>query len=143
MSIEENKAVVRRFVEFINSGNTAIADDVVAHDYLEHEPFPGQQPGRDGLKAVILMTRAAFPDIEWVMDDMVAEGDTVASRFTWRGTHRSAFMGVPPTGKQITVTGMVVDRVVEGHLVESWILMNTLSLLTQLGAVALPGPPPA
>jgi steroid delta-isomerase-like uncharacterized protein len=143
MSLEQNKAVVTRFVEFITTGNTAIADEVVAPDYLEHDPFPGQQPGREGLKAVILMTRAAFPDLEWVMDEMVAEGDTVASRFTWRGTHRSAFLGVPATGKQITVTGMVFDRVVEGQLVESQLLMDILSLLTQLGAIAPPGQPPA
>lgn len=143
MSLEQNKAVVTRFVEFINTGNPAIADEVVAPDYLERDPFPGQQPGRDGLKAVILMTRAAFPDLEWVMEDMVAEDDTVASRFTWRGTHRGAFLGVPPTGKRVTLTGMVFDRVVGGKMVESQLLMNTLSLLTQLGAIALPGQPPA
>lgn len=143
MSLEQNKAVVTRFVEFINTGNPTIADEVVAPDYLERDPFPGQQSGRDGLKAVILMTRAAFPDLEWVMEDMVAEDDTVASRFTWRGTHRGAFLGVPPTGKRVTLTGMVFDRVVGGKMVESQLLMNTLSLLTQLGAIALPGQPPA
>jgi steroid delta-isomerase-like uncharacterized protein len=143
MSLEQNKAVVSRFVEFINTGNLAIADEVVAPDYLERDPFPGQQPGRDGLKAVILMTRAAFPDLEWVMEDMVAEGDTVASRFTWRGTHRGAFLGVPPTGKRVTLTGMVFDHVVGGKMVESQLFMNTLSLLTQLGAIALPGQPTA
>ncbi|GHO65387.1 hypothetical protein KSC_042790 [Ktedonobacter sp. SOSP1-52] len=143
MSLEQNKAVLTRFVNFINTGKTAIADEVVALDFLERDPFPGQQPGREGLKAVILMIRAAFPDLEWVVDEMVAEGETVASRFTWRGTHRGAFFGVPATGKQIMVTGMVFDRVVEGQLVESQILMDILSLLTQLGAIALPGEPPA
>jgi steroid delta-isomerase-like uncharacterized protein len=116
---------------------------VVAPDFLERDPFPGQQPGREGLKAVILMIRAAFPNLEWIVDEMVAEGETVASRFTWRGTHRGVFLGVPATGKQITVTGMVFDRVVEGQLVESQILMNTLGILTQLGAIALPGQPSA
>ncbi|GHO62957.1 hypothetical protein KSC_018490 [Ktedonobacter sp. SOSP1-52] len=138
MSLEQNKAVLTRFVDFINTGQTTIADEVVALDFLEHDPFPGQQPGREGLKAVILMIRAAFPDLEWVVDEMVAEGETVASHFTWRGTHREAFLGVPATGKRITVTGMVFDRVVE-----SQILMNTLALLTQLGAIALPAQPPA
>jgi steroid delta-isomerase-like uncharacterized protein len=138
MSLEQNKMVLTRFVEFLNTGETAIADEVVAPDFLERDPFPGQQPGREGLKAVILMIRAAFPDLEWVVDEMVAEGETVASRFTWRGTHRGAFFGVPATGKQITVTGMVFDRMVEGQLMESQILMNTLALLTQLGAIAPP-----
>ncbi|HLW01443.1 MAG TPA: ester cyclase [Ktedonobacterales bacterium] len=139
MSLEQNKAVVTRFVEFINTGNLAIADEVVAADYLERDPFPGQQPGREGLKAVILMTRAAFPDLEWAIEEMVAEGDMVASRFTWRGTHRGAFLGVPPTGKHITVTGMVFDRVVAGKMVESQILMNTLGIFTQLGVITQPG----
>lgn len=138
MSLEQNKVVLTRFVEFLNTGDPAIADEVVAPDFLERDPFPGQQPGREGLKAVILMIRVAFPDLEWLVDEMVAEGETVASRFTWRGTHRGAFLGVPATGKQITVTGMVFDRVVEGQLVESQILMNTLGILMQLGAIALP-----
>lgn len=143
MSLEQDKAVITRFVEFLNTGNTAIADEVVASNYLERDPFPGQKPGREGLKEVILMTRAAFPDLEWVMEEMVAEGDTVASRFTWRGTHRGVFLGVPPTGKHITVTGMVFDRVVDGKMVESQILMNTLSILAQLGVITPPGQPPA
>ena len=136
MSLEQNKAILTRFVEFINTGNTAIADEVVAPDFLERDPLPGQQPGREGLKAVILMIRAAFPDLEWVVDEMVAEGEMVASRFTWRGTHRGSFLGVPATGKQVTVTGMVFDRVVGGQLVESQILTDTLSLLTQLGVMS-------
>jgi steroid delta-isomerase-like uncharacterized protein len=143
MSLEQNKATLTRLVEFINTGNTAIADEIVAPDYLERDPFPGQQPGREGLKEVILMIRAAFPDLEWRVDEMVAEGDTVASRFTWRGTHRGPFLGVPPTGRPIAVTGMVFDRVVGGRLVESQILMNTLGILAQLGAIELPGQTPA
>ncbi|GHO60311.1 hypothetical protein KSB_87860 [Ktedonobacter robiniae] len=111
---------------------------MVALDFLERDPFLGQQTGREGLKAAILMIRAAFPDLEWVVDEMVAEGEAVASHFTWRGTHREAFLGVPATGKRITVTGMVFDRVVEGQLVESQILMNTLALLTQLGPLRCP-----
>lgn len=141
--IERNKAIVRRFVAFINTGDTRIADEVVAPNYLERDPFPGQAPGREGLKAVILMARAAFPDLVWVMDEMVAEGDLVASRFTWRGTHRGTFLGVPPTGTSVKVTGMVFDRIVAGQMVESQLLMNLMSLLGQLGALPLPGQPPA
>lgn len=142
MSLEENKAVLTRFVEFINTGNTAIADEVVAPDFVEVEPLPGQKPGREGLKDVIAMMRTAFPDLEWVIDEMLAEGDTVASRFTWRGTQCGEFFGVPPTRKQIAVSGMVFDRVVSGKMVESQILMNAVSMLAQLGAITLPGQPP-
>ncbi len=79
----------------------------------------------------------------WVIEEMVAEGDTVASRFTWRGTQHGPFLGMPATSEQITVTGMVFDRVVDGQLVESQILMNTLSILAQLGAITQPGQTPA
>ncbi|HYU71421.1 MAG TPA: ester cyclase [Ktedonobacteraceae bacterium] len=139
MSLEQNKAVLNHLVEFINTGNTAIVDEVVAPDFVERVPLPGQQQGREGLKDVIVMIRRAFPDLEWKTEEMVAEGDSVASRFTWHGTHRGEFLGIPPTGKQITVSGMVFDYVVEGKLVESQILMDTLSMLQQLGVVPPPG----
>jgi steroid delta-isomerase-like uncharacterized protein len=143
MSLEQNKATINRFVEFINTGDTTIVAEIVAPDYVELDPFPGQKPGREGIKEVILMARASFPDLVWVMDEMVAEGNMVASKFTWRGTHSGTFLGVPPTGKHITVTGMVFDRVVDGKMVESQLLMNTLSILAQLGAIPFPGQPPA
>ena len=79
--------------------------------------------------------RTAFPDIHWVIEEMLGEGEKVFSRFTWHGTHRSEFFGVPATGKQITVKGMVVDRVVAGKMVESQILMDCLSMMRQLGAI--------
>jgi steroid delta-isomerase-like uncharacterized protein len=84
---------------------------------------------------VISAFRTAFPDIHWVIEEMLGEGEKVFSRFTWHGTHRSEFFGVPATGKQITVKGMVVDRVVAGKMVESQILMDGLSMMRQLGAI--------
>jgi steroid delta-isomerase-like uncharacterized protein len=85
---------------------------------------------------VISAFRTAFPDIHWVIEEMVAEGDKVFSRFTWHGTHRGEFFGVPGTGKQISVKGMVVDRVVASKMVESRILMDGLGMMRQLGVVS-------
>jgi steroid delta-isomerase-like uncharacterized protein len=84
---------------------------------------------------VISAFRTAFPDIHWVIEEMVAEGEKVFSRFTWHGTHRGEFIGVPATGKQISVKGMVVDRVFAGKMAESRILMDGLSMMRQLGVI--------
>ena len=136
MGLAENKAVIGRFVEeVLNQGRLERADELVALDFVELDPLPGQQPGREGLKQVIAAFRTAFPDIDWVIEEMVAEGDKVFSRFTWNGTHRGEFFGVPATGKQITVKGVVVDRVLNGQMVESRILMDGLGMMTQLGVI--------
>src|SRR6478609_2480183 len=129
----ENKTVITRFVEeVINQGRLERADDLVAVDFLELDPLPGQRQGREGLKEVIAGMRAAFPDIHWTVDEMVAEGDKVFSRFTWSGTHRGEFLGISATGKQIKVAGMVLDRVGAGKMTESRILMDGVSMMKQL-----------
>jgi len=108
----ENKAVIRTFVEeVINQGRLERADDLVAVDFIELDPLPGQRQGREGLKEIIAVIRTAFPDIHWVMEEMVAEDELVFSRFTWSGTHRGTFFGIPATGRQVNVSGMVLDRV--------------------------------
>jgi steroid delta-isomerase-like uncharacterized protein len=133
----ENKTVVNRFVEeVINQGRLEQADQLVVADFVELDPLPGQQPGREGLKEVIAQMRAAFPDIHWVLDEMVAEGEKVVSRFTWSGTHRGTFLGIPATGRSISVKGVVIDRVVAGKMVDSRILMDGLSMMQQLGALS-------
>ena len=133
MSPAENKTVVNRFVEeVINQGRLEQADELVVADFVELDPLPGQQPGREGLKEVIGQLRAAFPDIHWVLEEQVAEGEKVVSRFTWSGTHRGTFLGVPATGKSISVKGVVIDRIVEGKMVDSRILMDGLSMMQQL-----------
>jgi steroid delta-isomerase-like uncharacterized protein len=100
--------------------------------------FLGQQQGREGLKEVIRAFRTGFPDIHWVIEQMVAEGDKVFSRFTWYGTRRGEFLGVPATGRQVSVKGMVVDRVVAGKMAESRLLMDGLSMMRQLGVIPAP-----
>lgn len=136
---EENKAIINRFVEeVINRRNLAAADEIVAEDFVELDPLPGQEQGREGLKQVIAMLFAAFPDLWWTVEEQIAEGDKVVSRFIWSGTHKGHFMGVPPTGNQVTVKGVVIDRVVEGEFVESRILMDNLGMLQQLGVIPTP-----
>jgi steroid delta-isomerase-like uncharacterized protein len=142
MTTVENKAVIRAFAEeVINQGRLERADDLVAEDFLELDPLPGQRQGREGLKEIIGVIRTAFPDIHWVMEEMVAEGEMVFSRFTWSGTHFGTFLGIPATGKQVNVSGMVLDRVVAGRMAESRILMNSMAMLQQMGVI--PGAPEA
>jgi len=135
---ENNKAVITRFIEeVINQNRMDRADDLVVEDFVELDPLPGQRQGREGLKEVLGMMQAAFPDIHWVIDEMVAEGDRVVTRFTWTGTHRSAFLGVRATGRRVTVKGVVMDQLVDGKMNESRILMDSLGMMQQLGVVPL------
>jgi len=135
MSTNDNKGVIMTFIEeVINQGRLERTDDLVVEDFVELDPLPGQAQGREGLKEVIGQIRSAFPDIRWTVDEMVAEGDKVFSRFTWSGTHEGAFLGVPATGRRITVKGMVIDRLVSGKMADSRILMDTLGMMQQLGA---------
>jgi steroid delta-isomerase-like uncharacterized protein len=140
MSTEENKALIRRLIEeFINQGNTAVATELVAEDHVALEPSPGHQPGRAGLLTTIARMRTAFPDLQYTIEDMVAEGDKVAVYFVWRGTHQGEFLGIPPTGKRVAVPCMGFDYCVAGQCKKSRILMDTMSLMRQLGVVPPPG----
>jgi len=133
---ESNKAVARRFLEeVINQNRMDRADDLVVEDFVELDPLPGQRQGREGLKEVLGMMRAAFPDMHWVAEEMVAEGDTVVTRFTWTGTHRGEFLGVPATGRSVVVKGVVMDQLADGKMSKSRILMDSLGMMQQLGAV--------
>jgi len=135
MSTEENKAMVRRiFEEAINKGNLSVVDEVMASNYVYH--FPGQDvKGPEGFKQFIYMMRTAFPDLHITIDDMIAEGDRVATRETLRGTHKGDFMGIAATGKQVTFTGMVFVHFVGGKEVEAWGSMDQLGMMQQLGVV--------
>src|ERR1700733_12382102 len=114
VSESENVAVIGRFIEeVINQGRFEQADELVALDFVELDPLPGQRQGREGLKEVIGMMRAAFPDMHWVVDETVADGDKVVTRFTWIGTQRGAFLGVPATGRSVRVKGVVIDRLAD------------------------------
>jgi steroid delta-isomerase-like uncharacterized protein len=138
MSEARNKAIIDKFIEeVINQNRMDRADDLVAKDFVELDPLPGQRQGREGLKEMLGMMRAAFPDIRWGVEEMVAEGDTVVTRFTWTGTHQGAFLGVPATGKNVSVKGVVIDQLVGGKMSKSRILMDSLGMMQQLGAISV------
>ena len=134
-----NKDVVGRFIEeVLNQGNVDAAGQFFWEDMVEQVPLPGQGPGLQGLKDVLRGMRAAFPDMHWTIQEQIAEGDKVLSRFEWTGTHRGTFLGVPATNRPVTVCGLVIDRLEGGRLKDTRIIMDTLGLMMQLGAV----PPP-
>ncbi|SKC14125.1 ester cyclase [Dyadobacter psychrophilus] len=136
MTLEENKKFMSNFIEeVINKKNLDAADDLVAADFIEHLPFPGQGPGREGLKFAINAMLTGFPDMNWTVQEQIAEGETVVTRFTWTGTHDGAFMGIPPTNKKVEVWGVVIDVVRDGLFAESRIIMDTVGLLQQVGVM--------
>jgi steroid delta-isomerase-like uncharacterized protein len=136
VSESENVSVIARFLEeVINQGRLEQADELVAVDFVELDPLPGQRQGREGLKEVIGMMRAAFPDIHWVVEETVASGDKVVARFTWTGTHRGTFLGVPASGRSVSVKGVVIDRLAAGKMADSRILMDNFTMMQQLGVI--------
>src|SRR5687767_5519105 len=112
MSIEKNKALVRRFVEEgINQSNEDLFLQLLIPDVVDHYAPPGLPPGREGWNLNRKLLRAGFPDGRWTEEDMIAEGDLVASRYVFRGTHQGEFFGIPPTGRQVTVPNIHICRI--------------------------------
>lgn len=137
--MQSNKDIVAQFIEeVLNQGNIDATGQFFWEDMVELVPFPGQGPGVEGLKDVLRGLRAGFPDMHWTIDEQIAEGDKVLTRFTWTGTHRGAFLGIPATERPVTVWGMVNDRLEEGKIKDTRIIMDTMGLMVQLGVV--PGP---
>ena len=137
---EENKTKVRRIIEEVfNKGNLAVVDELVATDMLDHNPFPGQAPGAAGLKQIVTMFRAAFPDVQISIGNMIAEGDKVSAYVTVQGTHRGEFMGIAPTGNQVSLTAITIDRFAGGKAVEHWEQFDALGMMQQLGVIPTQG----
>lgn len=140
MSTEENKALTLRLIEeVINQGKLSTIDELIAADAVDHSLPPGLPPGREGVKLFLGMIRTAFPDIHETVEDIIAEGDTVVTRTTWRGTHQGALLGIAPTGKQVSVSGIDISRVASGKFVEHWQSADDLGLLQQLGVIPAMG----
>jgi predicted ester cyclase len=136
MSTEDNKATSRRFYEeVINQKQLAVVDEVAGDDYHSHDFPPGLPPGREGLKIFISVFHAAFPDGHLTIDQMIAEGDTIATRLTFHGTQTGEFQGIAPTGKKVTIPALDMARFESGKLVEHWGGPNQMSLLQQLGVI--------
>jgi len=136
LSPEANKLIVRRYVdELWNRGDLATADAIMAADFIEHVPSPGQEPGREGYKQYIVQFRNAFPDMQFVVEDLIAEGDKVVLRWSGQGTHKAELAGIPATGKMVTLTGIDIFRFADGQVVERWGERDVLSLMRQLGVI--------
>ena len=134
MSAETNKIANRRFYEeVINQKKLAVVDEVAGPNYISHGFPAGLPPGREGLKLFVGAFHAAFPDGHLTIDQMIAEGDTVATRLTFHGTHTREFQGIAPTGKKVTMPALDMARYEGGKLVEHWGGPDQMSLLQQLG----------
>src|SRR5262245_17806317 len=140
MSIEQNKAIVRRWSEELwGQGNLAVADEIIAPDYVRHDPgdpFPARGP--QDVKRIVTMLRTMLPDLRIEIEAMVAEGDMVVSRYNATATDTRGYMGKPPTGRVINTAAIQIFRFVDGRIVESWAVRDDLGTLRQLGHVPMP-----
>lgn len=135
MSIDSNKAVVRRmFEEAWNRGDLAVVDELLAPDAVDHHDRDVPSFAAH-MKGEIVTYRRAFPDLRFTIEDMLGEGDKVAVRLTMTGTHEAALNGIPATGRQIEIEHIHISRIVDGKGVDHWAAMDTLGLLQQLGAI--------
>jgi predicted ester cyclase len=140
VSTEDNKALVRRFVDEVQSkGNADLIDEICSAEFVNHSAPPGIPTDCEGIKIVTAMFRGAFPDSYFTVEDMVAEGDKVATRKTFHGTHESEFMGIPPSGRTVTMGLIDIVRISEGRVVEHWSMGDNLGMMRQLGVVPQPG----
>lgn len=131
----KNKSeIVREFIErVLSGGDIGATAEYFWEDMIEEVPLPGQGPGLEGLKGVLRGMRTAFPDMQWVVEEQVESADKVVSRFSWSGTHRAPFLGVPATGRRVTVWGMVIDQFNGEKIKSTRIIMDALGLMAQLG----------
>jgi steroid delta-isomerase-like uncharacterized protein len=134
---ESNKNVVRRlFEEVWNKGNLQVTDELFTPNYVHHDsstPDVGRGPESEKKRATLY--RTAFPDIRLTIDDIIAEGETVVARWSCRGTHKGDLSGIPPTGKQVNITGVSIARFANGKMAEGWVNWDALALMQQLGVV--------
>ena len=143
MSIETNKALVRRFYDQVLNGRRVEAvDELAVAGYHEHDPLPGQRDGRDGLKDRVSMLVGGLAPT-FTVEDVVAEGDRVVVRWTNSGRHVGDFLGIPPTGRSCAIAGIDIYRLQDGRLAEHWHVVDQLAMLQQLGLVPSPDSAPA
>lgn len=133
MDSEANKALVRRYVELWNTGNLALADEVLAADFVDHA-HPEFTPGSESVKQAVANFRTSFPDAQVELEHILCEGDMVAFLSVIRGTHQATFAGFPPTGKEVIFRVTDFIRIADGKLIELWSYQQTLEFVQQLGA---------
>jgi steroid delta-isomerase-like uncharacterized protein len=136
MAAEENKAIARRYIEEVwGKGDVAAERELLAPNFVDRHPVPGFPDNREGHHQTLVMFRNAFPDLRMSLEFLVAEGDKVVDHWTARATHQGDLMGMPATGKQITITGSDVLRIENGKIAEIWHEEDMLGMMQQLGAV--------
>ena len=141
VSAEENKALARRwFEDLFNTGNLEVTDEIIAPEHVNHDPtLPDIPTGPEGQKQIVNLYRGAFTNAHISVEDQLAEGDRVVTRWTGSGTHQGELMGVAPTGNQVRITGITINRVSGGKIVESWSNYDALGMMQQIGAIPEPG----
>lgn len=135
---EENKAIARKFLRMFELGDSSLADEIVAADYISHGS-PNPNTGSEGVKASVNTFKNAFPDAKVKIEFLVAEGDKVVSRHTWSATHQSEYMGLPATGKQVNLDVMAAFGIADGKIREAWVIGDMLGVMQQLGMAPSPG----
>jgi predicted ester cyclase len=139
MSLEENKIIARRFVEDVwGKGDFEAERELISTNVIDHNPVPGFATGFEGHHQVLAMFQNAF-DGQVTLENVIAEGDMVVDRWIFHGTHRGELFGIPPTGKQVTFTGIDISRIENGQIVEFWHQEDIMGLMQQLGAIPAPG----
>ena len=142
MSVERNKDLARQAIGIWTTGVFDAVDELYAPEYVNHQHHDPDDPrdihGAEAMKRFARKFREAFPDFHDSVDIQIAEGDMVATRFTSTGTHRGTFMGVEPTNRELTWTGITIDRIAEGKMVESWANWDMMGMMQQLNAVSAP-----
>ena len=138
MGTEENKAIIGRFIdELLNQGALAAIPEIVDSSYIMHGAGTDVS-GHQGVQRFVVTYRTALPDYHCTIEDQMAEGDKVVTRWTVRGTQRGELPGIPPTGKPITLEGIVIDRIANGKLAETWLQADSLGMMQQLGLIPAP-----
>jgi steroid delta-isomerase-like uncharacterized protein len=142
MTLEQNKALARRELqELWSEGNLAVADEIFAPNFVSHQHSRPDEQGVHGVaayKAFVRQIHEAFPDLHYVLEDQIAEGDKVMTRNVATGTQKGSLMGIDPTNKRAQWAGISIDRIEQGKIVENWVSWDMMGMLQQLGVVSLP-----
>lgn len=143
MMAEKNKALAQQLYDAFNADDWNKVGTVIDANFVDHNPEPGQEPGIEGLKKMFAGYRAAFPDMKMTVNHMLADGDMVVAHITVTMTNTGSFMGMPPTGKSVTMEGYDMLRFENGKGVEHWGIFDMASMMQQLGMMPPPGGAPA